>query len=172
MRATALQLSHPGQVLERVNDLLVPDAPQGMFVTLAYAVLNLETGELEYANAGHNPPLLLRNQTCDLRPFERTGMALGVLEGNRIEGRRIHLESEDFVIMYTDGVTESFSPEGEIFGENRLFETILETVNSDPEHIVDAQTLLERIDWAVSDFVDEAAASDDLTLVILKCTSP
>jgi serine phosphatase RsbU (regulator of sigma subunit) len=74
--------------------------------------------------------------------------------------------------MYTDGVTESFSPEGEIFGENRLFETILEAVNSDPDHLVDAQTLLERIDWAVSDFVNEAAVADDLTLVILKCTRP
>lgn len=170
VRATALQANRPEQVLERVNDLLVPDAPQGMFVTLAYAVLNLETGELEYANAGHNPPLLLRNRSCDLIPFERTGMALGVLEGNHIEGRRIQLEPEDFVIMYTDGVTEAFSPQGEIFGEQRLFETILDVVNSDSAHVVDAQTVLERIDWAVSDFVDEATVSDDLTLVILKCT--
>jgi sigma-B regulation protein RsbU (phosphoserine phosphatase) len=170
VRATALQANRPEQVLERVNDLLVPDAPQGMFVTLAYAVLNLETGELEYANAGHNPPLLLRNRSCDLTPFERTGMALGVLEGNHIEGRRIQLEQEDFVIMYTDGVTEAFSPQGEIFGEQRLFETILDVVNSDSAHVVDAQTVLERIDWAVSDFVDEATVSDDLTLVILKCT--
>jgi sigma-B regulation protein RsbU (phosphoserine phosphatase) len=140
-----------------------------MFVTLIYAVLSLETGELEYANAGHNPPLLLRNQTCEIVPFERTGMALGVLEGNQIEGRSIQLESDDFVIMYTDGVTEAFSPKGEIFGERRLLDTVFETVNSDTDNGVDAQTLLERIDWAVSDFVDEASVSDDLTLVILKC---
>lgn len=170
VRATALQLSRPEQVLERVNDLLVPDAPQGMFVTLTYAVLNLETGELDYANAGHNPPLLLRNLNCNLEPFQRTGMALGVLEGNQIEGRSIRLETNDFVIMYTDGVTEAFSPQGEIFGEKRLFDTILEVVNSDSEQMIDAQTVLERIDWAVSDFVDEANVSDDLTLVILKCT--
>ncbi len=168
VRATALQLSAPDQVLERVNDLLVPDAPQGMFVTLTYAVLNLETGELEYANAGHNPPLILRNQSCNLESFDRTGMALGVLEGIRIGGRHICLEPEDFVIMYTDGVTEAFSPSGDIFGEQRLFNTILDVVASDPEHIVDAQTVLETIDWAVSDFVENSTISDDLTLVILK----
>jgi sigma-B regulation protein RsbU (phosphoserine phosphatase) len=139
-----------------------------MFVTLTYAVLNLETGELEYANAGHNPPLILRNQSCNLELFDRTGMALGVLEGIRIGGRHICLEPEDFVIMYTDGVTEAFSPMGDIFGEQRLFNTILDVVASDPEHIVDAQTVLESIDWAVSDFVENSTISDDLTLVILK----
>lgn len=171
VRATALQENHPGQVLERVNDLLVPDAPQGMFVTLVYAVLNLETGEMEYANAGHNPPLLLRHKAGEFVPFERTGMALGVLEGNRIEGRSIQLGTEDFVIMYTDGVTEAFSPDGDIFGEQRLFDTVLRAVNGDMRHVIDSQTILESIDEAVSNFVDDTTVSDDLTLLILKCIS-
>ncbi len=168
VRATALQLSAPEQVLERVNELLVPDAPKGMFVTLVYAVLDFDTGQLEYANAGHNPPLWLHYQAGDLEPFDRTGMALGVLDKNKIEGRKILLEPDDLVIMYTDGVTEAFSPQGEIFGEQRLMQKIRTVVKPDTGSGADAQTVLEAIDRAVSEFAGDLSPADDLTLLILK----
>ncbi len=168
VRATALQVNQPDQVLERVNDLLVPDAPQGMFVTLVYAILNRENGEFEYANAGHNPPLLMHNKTGEITKFERTGMALGVLAGNRIEGRRIQIEPDDYVVMYTDGVTEAFSPNGEIFGEQRLFDLVTTTVKHIANNHVDSQLLLETINQAVSNFAGDTVISDDLTLLVLR----
>ncbi len=171
VRATVQQVSPPEQVLARVNDILAPDAPKGMFVTIVYAVLNLDTGEVEYANAGHNPPIVLRQATQELISFERTGMALGVLEGSLIEGRRLWLEPQDFLVMYTDGVTEAFSAQGDFFGEERLHSTIKFAANAidTPPADVDALVVLTAIDQAVTDFVGDLAPADDLTLLVLKC---
>ena len=171
VRATVQQVSQPEQVLSRVNDILAPDAPKGMFVTIVYAVLNLDSGELEYANAGHNPPILFRPATQEMTPFERTGMALGVLEGSVIEGRRVWLEPQDFLIMYTDGVTEAYSAAGEFFGEKRLREIIQSTASANdttPDEL-DAMAILTAIDSAVADFVGDQVPADDLTLLVLKC---
>jgi serine phosphatase RsbU (regulator of sigma subunit) len=178
VRAAVQQAKSPARVLERVNNLLVPDAPQGMFVTLAYAVLSLETGELELANAGHNPPLWVRCNPFQLERLHRGGMALGVIEGNRIEDRKLLLEPGDCLVMYTDGVTEAFSPDGDLFGEERLLATV-ETVAQCSAQAAEteapaagAQAMLEAIDQAVVDFIGEAARSDDLTLLVLKRLPP
>lgn len=162
VRAASLEEASPADVMARVNDLLVPDAHAGMFVTAIYAVLSLETGELAYANAGHNLPLLLRSRTQELEQLERGGMALGVLEGIRLEEHSVFLEPGDYLIFYTDGVTEAFSAEGEIYGVERLWETVRKVGKTDL-----AQTALDAIDNSVIDFVGDTALSDDLTLLVL-----
>jgi sigma-B regulation protein RsbU (phosphoserine phosphatase) len=148
--------------MARVNDLLVPDAHAGMFVTAIYAVLSLETGELTYANAGHNLPLLRRHRTQELEQFERGGMALGVLEGIRLEEHSVFLEPGDCLTFYTDGITEAFSADDEIYGLERLWETVQNVGEADC-----AQTILDTIIGSVLDFVGDIALSDDLTLVVL-----
>lgn len=159
----------PAAVLERVNRLIVPDATQGMFITLAYAVLDLGTGRLNFANAGHNPPLLVRHASSTIEPLPRGGMALGVLEDNLIQGGTTHLDPGDFLVMYTDGVTEAFAPDGSFFGEERLFETIIDEITSaDPVTSRDAQRLVDVIDQRVSQFIGGLPRSDDLTLMVLK----
>ena len=80
VRATAQEILSPGEVLRRVNDALIPNARQGMFVTIVYAVLELDTGRLVYANAGHNPPLVVRRKTQELEQLVKSGMALGIDE--------------------------------------------------------------------------------------------
>jgi sigma-B regulation protein RsbU (phosphoserine phosphatase) len=171
MRATAQQISPPSEALERVNDILVPDAPQGMFVTLIYAVLSPETGEVEVANAGHNPPFLMRGENCELELLERGGMALGVLEGNRIDGRKITLKEGDCLVMYTDGVTEAFSPDDELYGDERLravVEGVAARFVEERDQVLNgAQIMLDAIDQSVDDFIGDAGRSDDLTLVVL-----
>ena len=172
VRATAQSISSPARVLERVNDILEPDAQKGMFVTLAYAVLDLEKGELEYANAGHNPPILVRRRNCQLKRLTRGGMALGVQAGNRIQGRQTVVEPGDYLVLYTDGVTEAFSPQGELFGEERLLQTIESTAacilaGTGPE-TAGAQEMLEAIDASVDSFSEGAQPADDLTLVVIK----
>ncbi len=161
VRAAALEKKSPAAALARVNDLLVPDAQHGMFVTAVYAVLSLETGELVYANAGHNLPLLLRSRTGELEQLGKGGMALGVLEGTRLEERSVSLGPGDDLIFYTDGVTEAFSPQDDIYGEERLRATIQATASSS------AQALLDGIDDSVSAFVGDTPPSDDLTLMVL-----
>lgn len=172
VRATVQSLETPDQVLRRVNEIIEPDAPQGMYVTLVYAVIDLQTGRMDYANAGHNPPLVQRSGERRLDNLIRTGMALGVVSDNPIEGKQITLEPGDYLVLYTDGITEAFSPQGELYGNQRLQETIRafdEGALTDAQpHPATARALLNAIDGAVSKFVEDAPLSDDLTLVVVK----
>jgi sigma-B regulation protein RsbU (phosphoserine phosphatase) len=139
---------------------------------LTYAVLDLKTGELTIANAGHNPPLWLRCDGCRIEDIQRTGMALGVLENNPFEERTCQIGKGDFLVMYTDGVTDAFSPQGDDFGEQRLRQALHDTCFSmtTPDGPVEltAQQMLEAIDQQVVAFVADAVPSDDLTLLVLK----
>lgn len=164
VRAAALEEPSPAAMLARVNDLLVPDAQQGMFVTAFYAVLSLETGAVAYASAGHNPPLLLRPRTGELDFLAKGGMALGVLEGNRFQDQATSLEPGDSLILYTDGVSEAFSPGGDIYGEERLRQSIRAADGAS------ARAVLEAIDRDMAAFVGDGPPSDDVTLVVLHRT--
>jgi len=170
VRATVKEIDSPADVLERANDIIVPDARSGMFVTIFYAVLDLDTGVLEFANAGHNLPLVLRGQNGQLEQLRRGGMALGVQEGNHIQGWKTRLEPGDLLVMYTDGVTEAFSPQEEVFGELRLYQTIESAAarENQDEGGLAAGDLLEKIDLAVQEFIGSGLLSDDLTLLVLK----
>jgi serine phosphatase RsbU (regulator of sigma subunit) len=173
---TVQDLDAPHEALRRVNEIIEPEAPQGMFVTLVYAVLDLERGLMDYANTGHNPPLVLRSRERCIQRLERSGMALGVLPDSPIEGRQITLEPGDFLVLYTDGVTEAFSPDGDIYGEERLGQTIetaaLWSLADADSRRVTANDMLESIDASVSEFIAESPLSDDLTLVVVKRLHP
>jgi len=145
-----------------VNDWLLPDAQQGMFVTAAYAVLSLETGQLKYAIAGHTLPLLWRFRDQELSQFDRGGTALGVLEGIGLRDRVIALEPGDSVVLFTDGITEAFSREDEIYGEERFWATVRATGNAS------AQEMLAAIYESVAAFVGDEPPSDDVTLMVLR----
>jgi sigma-B regulation protein RsbU (phosphoserine phosphatase) len=162
VRAAALEEESPRAALARVNDLLVPDAQQGMFVTGVYAVLLLETGQLIYANAGHPAPLLLRSRTRELERLGTGGMALGVLPGINLEERIVSLGAGDTLIFYTDGVTEAFSPEDDMYGEGHLGATIRATDSAS------AQAMLDAISDSVTAFVGDNPPSDDITLMVLR----
>lgn len=162
VRAAALEKTAAAAVMARVNDLLAPDARDGMFVTAIYAILSLETGELVYANAGHNLPLLLRSGTGELEQLRKGGMALGVLEGIQLKEHVVSLAPGDCLVFYTDGITEAFSPEGEIYGEDRL-RAAIRSADCDS-----AQAVLDSIDESVSAFAGDTALSDDRTLVVLR----
>jgi serine phosphatase RsbU (regulator of sigma subunit) len=162
MRAAALEEVSPAAAVGRVNDLLVPDAQSGMFVTALYAVVSLETGELTYANAGHNLPLLWRSRTGELEQLEKGGIALGVIDGARVDEYVISLERGDSLVFYTDGITEAFSAQDEIYGEERLRATIRAASDGS------AQDILDAIDGSVEGFMADGAPSDDRTIMVLR----
>jgi len=162
LRAAALEDQAPAAVLARVNDLLVADVEHGMFVTAVYAVLALDTGQLTYANAGHLAPLIWRTSTGRLERLGKGGIALGVLEGVHVEEQRVCLEPGDHLIFFTDGITEAFSPQLEIFGQERL-EAAIQVADGGS-----AQAMLEAIDGPVSAFVGDHPPSDDITLMVLR----
>jgi serine phosphatase RsbU (regulator of sigma subunit) len=162
VRAAALEDESPAAVLARVNDLLVADVEHGMFVTAVYAVLALDTGQLTFANAGHLAPLIWRTSICELERLGKGGIALGVLEGVHVEEQRVCLEPGDHLIFYTDGISEAFSPQLEIYGQERL-EAAIQAADGGS-----AQAMLEAIDGPVSAFVGDYPPSDDITLMVLR----
>jgi sigma-B regulation protein RsbU (phosphoserine phosphatase) len=161
VRAAVTELETPAMAMERVNDLLIPDTRQGMFVTAVYAVLDMERNELTYVNAGHNPPLWVRCNG-EIERLTRTAIALGVVTGGGVEQRTIKFESGDNLLLYTDGLTESFDAEGEFYGEARL----LESIKSDT--CTSASDLLDVVEKSLLNFVQDMPPADDLTMLVLR----
>lgn len=166
IRAAAHEEESPAAVLEEVNNLMIPDTQNGMFVTVIYAVLSLNTGHLVYSNAGHNLPILLSSDGKEVTLLHKGGMALGILENIHLEDHVLELKPGNCVIFYTDGVTEAFSPEEEMYGEERLYETIrAANCNS-------ASKVLDTIDRSVSEFIGDNPRTDDLTMVAIRRVGP
>lgn len=160
LRAIAQFSETPAKCIARLNDLLAADNERTMFVTLFYAVIDTRDGSMVYANAGHNPPYILRadGRLEELGTFG--GMALAILEGNDYDDQVAKLEPGDRFFMYTDGVTEAFNPQGEMFGVPGL-ETLLERIRAQPIEEVPAQVVSD-----VNTFEAGGPQTDDITCLI------
>ena len=118
LRAEAPRLGAPAAVLERANDLLVGEMPAHMFVTCLYAVLDPASGDLRFANAGHNLPYLRGEDR--VRELRATGMPLGLLPDMRYEEKATTIFPGDGLLLHSDGLAEAHGPDGEMFGLPRL----------------------------------------------------
>ena len=161
MRAAVIETPSPAEALQRVNALLIPDTKQGMFVTAVYAVLDQNNGELIYANAGHNPPLWVK-ANGEIERLTRTGVALGATEARTISESSIRLGSGESVLFYTDGLTEEFSSDGELFGEARLIDAVRANSSSS------ADAMLDSVEASLNAFVGSNPLSDDLTMLVVR----
>jgi len=161
IHAAVIETTSPAEALTRVNELLLPDTKQGMFVTAVYAVLDMNTNELTYVNAGHNPPLWVK-QDGTIEKLTRSGVALGAAEDAHMEERTISLNSEDHVLFYTDGLTESFNYEGDFYGDDGLIGAIRSS------HSSSASDLLNVVEKSLLDFVQDMPPADDLTMLALR----
>ncbi len=161
IRANLQGTRSPSAVLQRVNRQLASEAPNGMFITTFYAVLSLSTGELTFTNAGHNRPLL-RSQGGQVTALPKGGMALGVLPTIELTDHTLTLQPGDSLILYTDGVTESFSPDGEAFGEERLSQLIAASSS------LSVNDLLDHLGESLVAFRAAAPPSDDVTLLAIQ----
>ena len=122
LRAAAERLESPGDVLQRVNDLLCPDIPPNMFVTCLYAVLDPSNGRLLYANAGHDLPYRRNDGGAD--ELRATGMPPGLMPGMTYEEREVSLLPGETVLFYSDGLVEAHNVQREMFGFPRLRELV------------------------------------------------
>jgi serine phosphatase RsbU (regulator of sigma subunit) len=161
IRAAAKDTLSPSSVLRQVNDLLLQDSKNSMFVTVFYGVIDLLSGDLVYSNAGHNPPIVKSIESGEFIELTRTSMALGIFEDITVEEREFSLKSGDWVFFYTDGVTEAFSLSEEMFGIQRLNELLKERIFSSSKELVNA------VKEDVLDFIKDAELSDDLTLAAI-----
>jgi sigma-B regulation protein RsbU (phosphoserine phosphatase) len=151
----------PSQVLSRVNAELCQNNDSAMFVTLACGVLDISTGELQYSNAGHNPPVLIKkDKPPEMLPMP-PGLVLGAMEDAVFKTNSIDLKTGDRLVLYTDGVTEAMDENKNLFSENRLLEIISGMKAPDPELMV------KDIMNAVEAHASGMPQSDDITVMAL-----
>lgn len=154
----------PGHCLARANDELCGQNPLDLFVTVFLGVFDPATGELRYANGGHNPPLLSQSGN-DAQWLASTGdMALGVMPGMPYTSASVTLAPGQTLLCYTDGVTEAFNSDQQAYGEERLQQLVLTHASQGPTALVDA--VLAN----VTAFAGQAPQSDDITLAAFSWT--
>ncbi|WP_295157334.1 PP2C family protein-serine/threonine phosphatase [uncultured Ruminococcus sp.] len=155
----AMQGLSPAKVLEKANEIICSSNDEGMFVTVWFGVLEISTGKVTAANAGHEYPVI-RKAGGDFELLkDKHGLVIGGMKGMRYKEYELQLEKGGTLFLYTDGVPEATNSQEELFGTGRL----LEAMNRHKEH--DVTTLLSDIKNAVDVFVGEAEQFDDLTML-------
>ncbi|MDQ6625473.1 MAG: SpoIIE family protein phosphatase [Verrucomicrobiota bacterium] len=168
LRSQAPENSSPSEVLKKVNRQLYPDIREDMFISMAYLVLDHVRATITMARAGHDAPLLYRSATQELIPLKPPGLVLGIDSGSvfdRITGDfDIHLEKDDCLILYTDGITEALDAAGDEYGLERTTQSIRASA---PEG---APAVIKRLIDDLRTFVDATPQNDDITLIAIRKT--
>ena len=149
------------EIFTRANEKLCENNESGMFVTAWMGILDLKTGSLQFANAGHNPPLLKRANGDFEYLKTRAGFVLAGMEGVRYRVGELTLCHGDRLFLYTDGVPEATNSDNKLYGEDRL----LKFMNQNSA--VDARELLPDLKANIDEFVGEAPQFDDITMLML-----
>ena len=149
-----------GRALERANCLICADAHDGMFVTLLYAVLGRDAGDVRFCNAGHNAAILATGQGTTM--LSEHGLALGINVKAPHSESRITLAAGDVLVLYTDGISEAMNEVGEQFGAGRLAATVA------ANRSLGAGQIIEQLNGAVSAFTGGRPPADDATVVVAK----
>ena len=162
LKGAAIGLDAPGKVLSEVNQLLQEENDAAMFVTVFYATFDPKSGELAYANGGHNTPLVVHADGSSTVIPPTGGIALGVVPDFTYEESSMTLQPGDRVVLYTDGVTEAENDHSDQFGLERLCEVFTSGTPTD------ARATNEAVFDAVEAFAGEAPQFDDVTCLTLR----
>ncbi|MFC2100956.1 SpoIIE family protein phosphatase [Bacteroidota bacterium] len=154
-------------ILTHVNNEIAKDNDTYMFITIFMGILNINTGELVYTNAGHNPSYILTSDKKTLILDDLHGPVTGIMEQLTYAESKINLNKDDYIFAYTDGITESQNERGELFSDARLL-NLLETMAFNSP-----KSLIESIIQEVKRFEDKAEQFDDITVLSLRyCQNP
>lgn len=162
LRLRARELSGPAAIIKDLDGVLKQITTPAMFVTIFYARFHPVLRTLEYANGGHNPPLLVRPSTGESMLLEEAGPIVGILPDAQFSNTVVALREGDILTLYTDGVTEQENAGDEQFSMERLKKVV---VGNEAEG---AAGVVARITEAVCDFAGEKEQEDDLTVVVVK----
>jgi phosphoserine phosphatase RsbU/P len=161
LRAHAEHGLPPDRIIERVNRSLLRDTPSGRFATLFFAVLDPGSGELQFVNAGHNPPLLIDTASRSTEELSIGGPLLGAFDALAFQVGSLWLRPGQVLVAYSDGLTEAQDPAGEEYGEERLRDLLLDECER-------FDGLVERIFAAIDTWTAGAPAGDDLTMLAVR----
>ena len=151
----------PAEIARQINEILSDGNEQMMFVTMFIGAIDLLTGELAFCNCGHNPPVILPHGGKPVFLSCKAHTSLGILPDATFEGEHVAGFKDTPLFLYTDGLTEAENPEHEMFGDDRLLAVLGEPYS-------DAETVIKRMQSAISEHVAGADASDDLTMLCLE----
>jgi serine phosphatase RsbU (regulator of sigma subunit) len=148
-------------LMQRLDQSIAANSPENRFVTMFFGLIDPAAGSLDYSNAGHNPPLLIR-KSGEQEPLEAMGTVLGVIPEIGYEEKREEFRPGDMLVIYSDGVTEAESPAGEEFGEQRLADMLVANREKPAAEIV------EHVIQAVAEWIAGAPPADDVTLLVAR----
>ena len=151
----------PAEALERTNRILVDEIRSGLFITAIAGTLDVATGALRMANAGHEPPLIVPGDGGSIDAIEGGGVLLGAFRSLGVPELAVRLRPGDTIVLYTDGVTDAMGPSGERFGEPRLLMTVEAARRGSAHDIVAA------LRDAVAEFRGSVPPADDVTIVVI-----
>ena len=168
LRAEAARNPSPADVLRKVNRQLYPDIKEDMFISMAYLILDHHRDSITLARAGHDAPLLYKQQSQTVTPVKSPGMVVGIDSGNVFDRLTvdfaISLERDDCLVLYTDGVTETLNAEEDEFGLDRVIQAVRARANDG------AQAIVKKIIQDVRDFTGSLPQNDDITLIVIRKT--
>jgi len=162
IRSTALKGIPPEDCMKYSNELLAKESVNSMFVTVFYGILNLKTGELQYSNAGHNPPYILQKDGS-VKTVEGTGdIVLGVMENMDYHSKSIKLNPGDTIFTFTDGITEAMDVDFNEYTDEKLIQFLQSQSGNSPKEMIN------NVVEDVKIFTKGAEQSDDITTLALK----
>ena len=166
IKATAKVGLSPADILSQVNDEISHDNEQSMFVTVFCGVLDLQSGELVYTNAGHNPPLLIARQGESSYLPKSRQLVIGAMEEYPYRTESVLMAPGDRLFFYTDGVTEAMNLQDQLYSEERLLSDVTDLRQ------LGIHPLVEGIVSRVKEFAGAAPQSDDITIMIVEFSGP
>jgi sigma-B regulation protein RsbU (phosphoserine phosphatase) len=168
LRSEAARNPSPADVLRKVNRQLYPDIKEDMFISMAYLILDHQRHGITLARAGHDAPLLYKQQSQTVTPVKSPGMVVGIDSGSVFDRLTtdfaVPLERDDCLVLYTDGVTEALNSEEDEFGLDRMIQSVRASANDG------AQTIVKRIIEDVRNFTGSVPQNDDITLIAIRKT--
>jgi sigma-B regulation protein RsbU (phosphoserine phosphatase) len=162
IRSYSTTCSNPAEIVTTVNNTISENNKASMFVTLFLGIIDIETGKLDYVNAGHTTPYILTAKGELKKLKEKGNPVVGVFGGIKYSNRSILLNAKDKLFLFTDGVNEAFSKSDEQFGDKRLEELLEKLVTSSPLEIVDS------VENTVKKFSQGREQSDDITILCIE----
>jgi sigma-B regulation protein RsbU (phosphoserine phosphatase) len=168
LRAEAVRNPSPADVLRKVNRQLYPDIKEDMFISMAYLILDHERNGIMLARAGHDAPLLYKQESQTVTPVKSPGMVVGIDSGNVFDRLTadfaIRLERDDCLVLYTDGVTEALNTEGDEFGLERTIQAVRASASNG------APAIVKKLIEDVRNFTGSHPQNDDITLIAIRKT--
>lgn len=162
IRTLSEKIHSPSQMMVNINNILSQDNPRVMFVTLIIGILNIRTGQIQYANGGHNPPIVIPGEGEAFFKKGKNEPLVGAVEGMTYTDLEFTLSPGEGFFLYTDGVNEAMDLEGKQYSNQRLLARIQKNKEAPPEEMI------KRVLGSIKDHSQTAPQSDDIAMLMIK----